>query len=85
MKSFAWAEARLILSNIKKPVMGVCAGAMCVLGGVLHQVPHLSPPHTLGLFSFCTFQSKANLGVSAGACCPRTPWWRPPTVTGLPG
>lgn len=33
MKSFAWAEARLILSNIKKPVMGVCAGAMCVLGG----------------------------------------------------
>lgn len=33
VKSFAWAETGLILSNIKKPVMGVCTGAVCV-GGV---------------------------------------------------
>lgn len=66
MKSFAWAEGWLVLGSIEKPVMGVCRGALCVWGGVLHRMPHL-PPHRLDHPSFCTYQSKASLPASAAA------------------
>lgn len=44
MRSFAWAEAGLILRSIKKAVVGGCVqGALCG-GGSLSRCPHLSWP-----------------------------------------
>lgn len=46
MKSFAWAEAWLILSSIKKPVFGGGVVEAVWGGRVRQQVsPHLSQPH----------------------------------------